>query len=376
MPMTSFRSRVPLARRMLARDRARLALTVAGVAVTVALVLFLLTVYQGAREEANAYVASRPVDVWVSHRSATSLVRSASFLPEDLGRGLETLPGVERATPLLRGLVAATAGGEPVTLFLLGVDPAAPATRPEAAAGRDAPRAGELVVDRAFAARYGLGVGDTVRFGDEGFRVAGLSRGTNALVVHVAFATLGDAQRLLGLDGVVSHFLVEADPGIPASVVADTLTRRFEELSSVPADRFVLANLREIEQGILPLLGAVATFGALAGAAFLALLLYGGVAERQVDYAVLKAIGASERQVSALVLRQAGLAVLSGLVAGAFLFLLATPVFHRLVPEITFGLAPWIVATTAGTAVVLGLAAAWLPIRRLRRVWPAEAFRP
>jgi len=370
------RPRLPLARRLLARDRARLALTVLGVALTVALVLFLLTVYQGAREEANAYVASRPVDVWVSHRSATSLVRSASFLPADLGRGLETLPGVRRASPLLRGLVAATVGGEPVTLFLLGVHPDAPATRPETAAGRPSPGPGELVVDRAFAARYGLGVGDTVAFGDDGYRVAGLSRGTNAIVVHVAFATLPDAQRLLGLEGVVSHFLVEADPGVPAAVVADTLAARFDELSSVPAEHFALANLREIESGILPLLASVAAFGALAGGAVLALLLYGAVAERRVDYAVLKAIGAGERQVTALVLRQAALAVGAGLAGGALLLVLSAPLFRRLVPEIAFGFAPWIAVVTVGGATLLGLAAAWLPVRRLRRVWPAEAFRP
>lgn len=361
---------------MLAHDRARLAVTVAGVAIVVALVLFLQTVYQGAREEANAYVASRPVDVWVSHAGATNLVRSASFVPASLGAGLETLPGVARASPLLRGIASAEIDGEPVTFFLLGIDPDAPATRPDVATGRASPAPGEVVVDRVLARRHGLSVGDTLRLLGEPFRVAGLGEGTNALVTSLLFATLADARRLLGLEDVVSHFLVEAEPGVPADVVADTLTRRFDELSSVVAERFVLANMREIESGVVPLLWAVATFGALAGGALLTLLLYGGVVERRADYAVLKAIGASQRQVDGLVLRQAALAVAAGLAAGALLFAVAAPLFQRLVPEIAYGFAPWIGWATAGVAALLGLAAAWLPIRRLRSIWPGEAFRP
>lgn len=367
---------VPLGRRMLAHDRTRFSLTVGGVAVVVALVLFLQTVYQGARQEANAYVASRPVDVWVSHGGATNLVRSASFLPQSLGPGLEILPGVERASPLLRGIASAEIEGDPVTFFLLGIDPDAPATRPNVAAGRASPAPGAVVVDRVLARRHGLSVGDTIRLLGEPFRVAGLGEGTNALVTSFMFATVEDAQRLLGLEDVVSHFLIEAEPGVPAEVVADTLARRFDELSSVVAERFVLANLREIESGVVPLLWAVAIFGALVGGAVLTLLLYAGVVERRADYAVLKAIGASQRQVDGLVLRQAALAVTAGLAAGALLFAVAAPLFQRLVPEIAYGFAPWIGGATVGLAALLGLFAAWLPIRRLRSIWPGEAFRP
>ncbi len=361
---------------MLVDDRTRFSVTVAGVAIVVALVLFLFAIYQGAREEANAYVASRPVDVWVSRHSTTNLLRSASFLPENLGRGLEILPGIERATPLLRGIGSADMNGQPVTFFLLGIDPSAPATRPTVSAGRATPGPGEVVIDRVFARKHHLGVGDTLAVQGEPFRVAGISEGTNAVVVQFVFTTIADAQRLLGLEGAVSHFLVEAERGVPAEVVADSLGRRFDELSSVPAERFVGANQREIESGVVPLLWAVAVFGALAGGALLTLLLFGGVVEQRADYAVLKAIGASQRQVDGLVLRQAALAVAAGLAAGGLLFALAAPLFQHLVPEIAYGFAPWIAWTTAGAAALLGLAAAWLPIRRLRTIWPGEAFRP
>lgn len=367
---------VPIGRRMLAHDRTRLALTVAGVAVVVALVLFLLTVHEGAREEANAYVASRPVDVWVSRAGATNLVRSASFLPASLGRGLETLPGVARATPLLRGIATAEITGEPVTFFLLGVDPDDPATRPDRASGRASPAPGEVVVDRVLARRHGLDVGDTLRIAGEPFRVAGLSEGTNAVVTSLLFATLEDARRVLGLEDVTSHYLVRAEPGVPAAVVADTLSRRFDELSAVVADRFVAANLREIESGVLPLLGAVTAFGTLAAAAVLSLLLYGGVVERRADYAVLKAIGADQRRVAGLVLRQAALAVAAGVVAGGLLYAIAAPLFRLAVPEVAYGFAVWMGAAIGAGAAALGLVAAWLPVRRLRSIWPGEAFRP
>lgn len=367
---------VPLGRRMLWGDRARFFVTAAGVGVVVALLLFLFTVYEGAQAEAIGYVSTRPVDAWVSHRNSTNLVRSVSYLPEDLGLGLETVPGVARASPLLRVIASTRIRGEQATFFIFGIDPASPVTRPEVVAGSAAPGDGELLLDRAFARKHRLGIGDTVRVQDRSFRVAGLSAGTNALVTHFGFSTLDDGQRLLGFDNVASYFLVEAEPGVAPEVVTDSLRRRFDEVNVFTAEQFVRNNVDEMRSGVLPLLWSVTAFGTAAGAAVLTLLLYGAVLERRADYALLKAIGAGHRWIDGLILRQALLVVGGGLAAGVVIFGASAVVFRRLIPEITFGVAPWVVLSTAGVALVLGLAAAWLPIHRLRRVYPGEVFRP
>ena len=54
----------------------RLALTVAGVALCVILMLFLLAVYRGVAVGSIAYVASSDADVWVLQRHAANILRS------------------------------------------------------------------------------------------------------------------------------------------------------------------------------------------------------------------------------------------------------------------------------------------------------------
>lgn len=369
-------SAVPVAWRLLRHDRARFALTVTGVGATVALVLFLFSVYEGVRSEAIGYVASRPVDVWMSHRNSTNLVRSVSYLPESLLAGVRVAPGVERVSPLLRVIATTRIRGRQATFFVLGVDPASPVTRPGVVEGRSVPRPGELVVDAAFARRHGLGIGDELRLQEETFRIAGLSEGTNALVTHFAFATLDDGQRLLGFDDILSYLLVEAEEGVSPEALAEELAVRFDDLSSFTAERFVANNLEEMRSGVLPLLWSVAAFGAATGAVVLTLLLYGGVVERRADYALLAAVGAGRRWIAGVVLRQAAVVVVAGLAAGGMLYLVAVPLFRWLVPGMSFALAPWVAVTGCGVGLGLGVFAAWIPVLRLRGIHPGEVFRP
>ncbi len=370
------RHRLPVARRLLRRDSVRTGVTVVGVGVAVALPLLLFAVYDGARTEGNAWVASRPAAAWVMHPNSRNLVRSVSYLQADLGVGLETAPGVMRAAPLLRVIASTTVADQQVTFFVLGIDPNEPMTRPEVVEGRATPAPGELLLDRGLARRHGLVVGDSLGIQRLRFRIAGLTTGTNAVVTSFGFATLADAQALLGFEDIVSYFLIEPQPGVTPGVVTDTLRRRFDELNTFTADEFVGNNLEEMDSGVMPLLGAVTGFGAVSGAVVLTLLLYGAALERRSDYALVKAVGARQGWVERLVLRQALLVVGGGILVGFAIYGLALPVLRLAVPDLPAALGPGTAAATVFGAVVLGGLAALLPIRRLRRVHPGEVFRP
>lgn len=367
---------LPVARRMLTRDGLRSLVTIGGVAVSVALPLLLFSVYAGARSEGNAWVASRPADAWVLHANSRNLVRSVSYLPGSLVDGLPTVPGVERVAPLLRVIASTVIGGRQVTFFVLGIEPGELLTLPEVVEGRAEPGPGEMLLDRTLARKHGLEVGDELAIQGITFRVAGLTAGTNAVVTQFAFATLADAQRLLGFEDIVSYFLVEASPGVSPGVVTDTLRRRFDELNTFTQADFSQNNLDEMRTGVTPLLGAVTLFGAVSGAAILTLLLYGSVLERRVDYALLKAIGAGQGWVDRLILRQALVVVAAGIGGGLALYTVSVPLLRVLVPELATQLEPATVAFTGMGALVLGALASWFPIRRLRDVYPGEVFRP
>ena len=366
---------VPLARRLVAHDRSRFAITIAGVSVAVALVLFLGAVYAGVREESNAWVDTRPVAVWVALDNTTNLIRSSSLLAGWREDSVAALPGVARASPLLRIITTARTPAGPATVFVLGYQPGDRAAEPALVAGRQLAARREIVLDRAFARRYHLAPGDWLRLQGVLFRVTGISRGTNAIITQLAFVPLADARGLLGLGDVVSFLLVAGRPGVAADSLAAEIRRSGRRLNAFTQPQFARNNLDEMRNGLLPVLATVDGFGAAVGAAVLGLLLYGTVIERREDFALLKALGAGRALLRRLVLRQAAFAVGAGFAAGLATHLALAPVLGVLLPQVPLALDPAVAGLALALATGMGLAGAWLPIARLDRVYPAEVFR-
>ena len=375
MQIIEFRQ-VPVGWRMLSSDRMRFAITLAGVGVAVALMLFLAAVYQGVRTESNGYVEGRPVDVWIAKGNATNLVRSSSFLSTARWDGLRGEDGVAALHPLLRLITTLTVNGKVFTAFVCGVDPGAAATHPAIVEGPGTLRKGEIIVDRALARRAGLRVGDPLLVQGRPYRVSGISSGTNVIISQFTFVALDDAQELLGLPHIVSFLLVTGRPGVTPQALAATLRRAAPELNVFTADEFIANNLDELRTGLLPILATIAVFGAVIGAAVVTLLLYGAILERREDYAVLKAIGASATYIRLLVLRQSIATVAYGFAVGLLLYAASQPVIASLVPIFVTALTPLSAAAIGGAVVVMGMIGALIPLARLERIHPAEAFRP
>jgi putative ABC transport system permease protein len=368
---------VPIATRMLLRQRGRLVVTALGVGVTVALVLFLAAVHEGVKDGATSYVHTTRGDVWLCQKNSNNLLKSSSFLDEELIDEVAAAPGVGRASGLLRVITRAEAGGRATsTLFIFGFDPltrlGAPA-RMLAGSSQLKPR--EIVVDRAFAAAYGLRIGSTLRIQQLPFRVAGISDGTNALVSQYAFMPLADARDLLGVAGIVSFVLATPSPNVTPAALARTLRARFPDDAVYERARFEQNNLDEMEAGVLPVFGAVGVFASLVGAMIVTLMLYSSILERREDYAVLKAVGAGDRFLTLLVVRQSLLGSLAGFALGGILIALATPLLLRAVPQLSLDYRWQAAAAAFAGTLALGAFGAVLPIAVLRRIYPAEVFR-
>lgn len=369
--------RVPLGWRIVSRDWIRFFVTVSGSGVALSLMLFLVGVYGGVKNESNGYVESRPIDVWVAQSNTTNLIRSTSFLDLYWHDTLLESPSVGSVASLLRLITNLTINGKVYTAFVCGIEPGLPATRPTITHGSGDLAPGEIVVDRAFAKRTGITVGDMLLVQEEPFRVAGISTGTNAVITQFTFISMADAQGLLpkAFRHIVSFLLITAKPGVSTAALAADLRERAPSLNVFTADQFAGNNLEEMRTGLLPILATVAIFGGVVGAAVLTLLLYGSILERREDYALLKAIGASRAFLMRLVFRQCLTAVTWGFGFALLTYALMKPVLMHFVPILTISLS-WRAGTLIGlAAIVMGLLSAWLPLSRLERIYPGEVFR-
>ena len=356
---------VPLARRLLFRNRGGFLVTVAGVAATVSLLLFLFAVHAGVKDGSTRYVRTAGVDVWIAQKGSDNILKSSSFLPASLVAQVRQVAGVEAASPLLRVITKGELRGRLTsTLFLFGFDPA---TRLGAPAGAPALRPGEIVLDEAFARKYGLHVGDALTIQRKAFRVAGLSEGTNTLVAQFGFVRFDDGAAILGLKETASFIVVRTRD-------ARALRDAFPDLAVHAAADFVRHHEEEMENGVLPVFAAAAVFGAVVGGFIVALMLYSSALERREDYATLKALGAGQRYLLRLVLGQSLLGTLAGCIAGALLTAAVTPLLLRIVPALTLRYTPMLLLVVPA-ALLIGALAATAPLRVLRRIYPGEVFR-
>jgi putative ABC transport system permease protein len=371
---------IPVARRLLLRNRGGAIVTVAGIAATVALLLFLFAVHDGVKDGSTRYVRTAGVDIWVSQKNSDNILKSSSFLPSSLAERIAAIDGVAVASPLARVITKADIGGRrSSTLFILAFDPAtrvgAPTTLSE---GTTQLRRRDIILDRSFVEKYGLTLHGPLDIQGKRFRVAGISEGTNALVSQFGFTRLDDAADLLGLHGTASFIVVRVrqvqQRAQQRAVVAKRIRAALPDLAVHESPDFVRFHEEEMESGVVPVFATAAFFGAVVAAFIVALMLYNSVLERREDYATLKALGASQRTLLRIVLAQALLVTTAGCVLGGIIVAILTPLLLKAVPALAIQYHPSLIVVLP-LALLVGAIAAAVPIRLLRRIYPAEVFR-
>jgi putative ABC transport system permease protein len=105
------------------------------------------------------------------------------------------------------------------------------------------------------------------------------------------------------------------------------------------------------------------------------LTIYTSTSERSREYATLKALGLRGRSLLLLVAAQAGALAAAGTALGVLLAFGAAQLVSRVAPRYLIAISGGAIALIAIGALVMALAAAFLPARYLSRLEPATAFR-
>ncbi len=361
--------------RLLQRQPQRLFLTIAAIALCAVMMLFLLATYRGVADGSVDYIRRNGCDVWVLRQNSTNLLRGTSFLTAAIENEIRSCDGVRDAHPVLLLLPSLHRGAQRATVFLAGYDHTQRLGGPPALfAGRGVHSDSDIVLDRAFARKMEVGIGDTVSINGTRLTVCGLSTGTNAFVIQYGFVTLARARSVAGIPDLVSLYLVEAAPG----AIPDRLVRRIEE--KVPGTAgftdgtFLENNLAEMESGFLPLLFAIAGIGVVVMTVILSLLLGITILERRRDFAVMKTLGAPRGYLPGSIAVYALMLALFGIAAGLGMFPLLVSLVERISPEInTVTTLPHVLLVVA-LCIVVGEGSALLSMRRLHSIYALEVY--
>jgi putative ABC transport system permease protein len=368
-----------LARGSLARDRSRTALTLGSLVVGLAMVVALGWSAQATRAAALAWLE----DV-IPGDEVVSSIRPVGP-DENVQQTLAALPGVARITPIgtfdlaFRGYrvdAAAVVGGD---LLADGRLHAVSGDRAAALTALDA--GGSAILPVSVADRLGLGVGDTMSVllpGGRHFdlRVAAIvERSIPASGGEAVLVGWGDATTQLGLTGT-DAFAVR--------YTADATQAERDELHATATELALEANPLSSIQGavsdalarIFGLFDALAIVAVIVAVLGMVNTLTMGVLERVREIGLLRAIGMSRRQATRIVVVEAFLLGIVGVVLGCAAGLAVGAVMLVLAGGLTpVAGVPWFaIAVAAALGFGLPIVASVYPSRMAARVSIIEAL--
>jgi putative ABC transport system permease protein len=361
---------VPLARRNLLSEKARLAMSVAGVAFAVLLILIVVSLYRGWSNVGRFY-EQLPGDVWVAQPGTSDPFHSTSFLPLADARRLSNVSGVHTVIPVYARHIAFGEPGHELDVFAMAL--AVPAGM-EGRADAYVPAKGTIGIDRMLASQAHVTVGDTLLVLGHRLVVSSIHSGGNS-IFQTAFLDASDARAIFGIDHLANFMLVDVAAGAQIQTVAAAIHRSLPGTETHTSEQFATSFADRVNAGFLAVVGVLVGIGFVVGGAVIALTTYTATVERAREFGVLKAIGASGSFLYGVVVRQSLAVGALGAAVGVASSVAATRLIRSGVPEFITVLRPLDAAGVFVVAVVMAIAAATVPARRIERIDPAEVFR-
>lgn len=308
---------------------------------------------------------------------------------QDVAGQIRAMPEVRVVSPMVGGSALVVRGVASRAITVAGIDPALYyriVTLPAKIVQGTADLTGsDILVGNELANELGVTVGDKLRLttaagADTALTIAGiLDLGNKGANERSTFVALRTGQSLLALPGGVTSLDVTVRDVYAAEVVAQRIT----DATGVQADSWIKANA-ELFTAIAAQStsnNAIRFFVGLSVAFGIASVLAVVVAQKSREIGILRAMGISQGQVMRVFLLQGGLLALTGSVAGSALGAGVLALWQRSArtadgtPLFTLVLEPALFLAALALATATGLIAALAPARRAARLDPVVAIR-
>ncbi|CAN5663076.1 ABC transporter permease [soil metagenome] len=372
-----------LACKLLLHDRLRFAVAIAGVSVSVMLVLVQVGLYYGFMDTASAVIDASTADLWVGKAGSESFEFASPF-DERAYYKVASVRGVQRAERVLINFAQAKlpTGGD-LGVQIVGVE-SVPGRRPLLApwnviagdAGR-LPEAGAIVVDKTEYAKLKIDqVGTQTEISGVHARVVAMTTGIRSFTTSpIVFTDLRSARsymRALG-DDAVTYVLVKTDAGM-----VEQVKRAINQIPHLAAYTTSEMSQRtrtywSTRTGVGAGFFTTAVLGIIVGFVVVGQILYSGTLQYIREYGTLKAMGAKNSMVVRVILSQAMISAALGFVIGSGLaVVMQWAMAHA---NLSVALFPGLYVATLIITILMCSLASLLSIVKVLRLDPASVFK-
>lgn len=372
---------VSLARKNLLHDRIRFAITLAGVAFAVTLVLVQVGLFLGLLGKATVTIENSSADIWIVAKNTPNVDFGNPF-PETVFLRARGVAGVERAdNAIVQFVNIQLPSGATENALVYGLSDPAYWNLPwkvEAGRAEDLNRGYNLMMVRSAVLRFGaFDVGDYRELGGRRFRIIGRSAEAESFTTTpIVFMDFGNAQSLLDqLSGQTTYVLVKVAKGFDPVEVAARLRPMFPFNDVHTRDEWAAASRGYwIEStGLGMSMGVTVFLGILVGVVIVAQTLYTSAVEHIREFGTVKAIGGSNWDIYKILGEQALIAAVCGFALGAGASYAVRPAMASL--HLNVLLTPQFSGIVFVGTVAMCLAAALFSFRRVALIDPALVFR-
>ncbi len=297
---------------------------------------------------------------------------------------LDTLPDVTAVSPLISGPAFARRGEALQSVALVGID--APRylriipVQEDIVAGAFRIGAGDAVIGKQLAIDLGMRVGDKLRLdGGQGresvVNVAGIFElGVRELDARYVYLDMKQVQSLLNLPGAATVIDVTVENIFDAQAIA----MRIASLTGLKAESWMETNAQLMNALRSQSLSTrmISVFVALSVALGIASVLSVSVVQRTREIGILRAMGTTRQQMLRVFLVQGALFGLTGSLLGGAAGYGLVGAFNVFGPRLFYiPVDPWLPVAATGLATVTGILSAAVPARRAASLDPVEAIR-
>jgi len=361
--------------KILISQPSRLILTIAGIALCIVLILYLLAVYRSVSDGSVEYIRKNKADLWVLQENSTNILRGTSLLPGRYFASIENIGDVESVSPVLLVLSSIKNNNDHSTIFLAGYNPLKGiGGPPEIIEGKNIATDAEIVLDRSFALKNDFKLGEYILIRNDSLLVTGLSSGTNALVIQYGFVTLRYAQSLVGFPGLVTCFLIDVKQGSDILSVKNSIKEKLYGIAVYSQEEFLANNIREMESGFLPVLYSIAVIGVIVLTTILSLILSISILEKKKDFAIIKILGSPNIFLPGIVIQQSLLIMFVSCITAVILYFPISEIIESISPEVSSKTSLLQIVIVLLISGIMSLVSALISIHRLKRIYPLEAF--
>jgi putative ABC transport system permease protein len=374
-----------LARKLLLHDRLRFAVAIAGVSVSVMLVLVQVGLYFGFMDTASSIIDASKADIWVGKKSNESFEFATPFDERAFYR-VSSVPGVAYAERVVMNFAQfKLADGGDLGVQIVGVETApghAPLLAPWNVVAGDARRLAEpgaIVLDRTEYAKLKIDrVGHITEIAGVRAEVVALTSGirsfTTSPIIFTDVRTARSYLPQLGSGEPVTYVLVKVAPGADVAAVQ----ARIDALPHLAAHTTAQMSERtrtywSTRTGVGASFFTTAVLGILVGLVVVGQILYSGTLQYIREYGTLKAMGAKNSAVVKVILSQAMISAALGFAVGAPLAIAMRIAMKG--ANLTVALFPALYAGTAVITAAMCAFAALLSIVKVLRLDPASVFK-